>query len=122
MAEATNDSYIAAHSYATLCEFTLILERSQFVYGWMTSWPKTTVHILNCPDTVPETLKPPFITVSPGVDPWTITHHDVLVSTDEFDFLRTQVDDPDTQTTELLAFIDSFTFPSFLSHTPFSLI
>ncbi|KAF8057048.1 hypothetical protein FPV67DRAFT_1456580 [Lyophyllum atratum] len=69
MAEA-NNSYIGALSYPALCRYTLQMERFQFVYGWMTSWPKTTVHILNSPDTVPNTLHFPLITNIPGTDPW----------------------------------------------------
>jgi hypothetical protein len=57
MAEATDDSYIAALTFPALQRFTLAMERFQFLYGWLTSWEKTTLHILNSPDTRRDTAK-----------------------------------------------------------------
>lgn len=98
------------------------MERFQFVYGWLTSWEKTTAHILNYPGDVPKSISLPSITNSPGVDPWTITEHEVSVSSNEFNFLRAQVDDPGARVLELFALVDAFVFPSFSLRTPFSLL
>ena len=122
MAEATDDSYIAALTFPALQRFTLAMERFQFLYGWLTSWEKTTLHILNSPDTPPKTLPLQSITNIQGADPWTIMEHEVPVSTNEFNFLRTQVDDPKTRFLELMDIIDSFSFPAFSFHTPFTLL
>ncbi|KAF8149798.1 hypothetical protein B0H34DRAFT_678763 [Crassisporium funariophilum] len=122
MAEATDDSYIGALSYSVLYRYTLQMERFQFVYGWMTLWAKTTAHILNSPDATPRSLRLPSITNVPGVDPWTVFYHDIPTSSNEFNFLRTQVDDPTARAVELKSVIDSFTFPSFSRRTPFSLV
>jgi hypothetical protein len=69
MAEATDDSYVAALSFPALQHFTLAMERFQFLYGWLTSWEKTTLHILNSPDVPPRTLLLQSITNIPGTDP-----------------------------------------------------
>ncbi|KAF5380096.1 hypothetical protein D9615_006221 [Tricholomella constricta] len=122
MAEATDDSYIGALSISALRRFTLEMERFQFVYGWLTSWEKTTVHILNDTNSIPDYISLPSITNSPGIDPWVVTEHKVSVSSNEFNFLRAQVDDPRSRFLELFAFIESFVFPSFMSRTPFSLL
>jgi hypothetical protein len=122
MAEATNDSYIATLTFPALQHFTLAMEHFQFIYGWLTSWEKTTLHILNSPDPPPKTLPLQSITNALGIDPWMITLHQVPVSTNEFNFLCTQVDDPKTCYLELVNVIDSFTFPAFSFHTPFKLL
>ncbi|KAF5374645.1 hypothetical protein D9615_009023 [Tricholomella constricta] len=122
MAEATDDSYIGALSVSALRRFTLEMERFQFVYGWLTSWEKTTVHILNDTGSILDHISLPSITNSPGVDPWVVTEHEVPVSSNEFNFLRAQVDDPRSRFLELFAFIESFVFPRFMSRTPFALL
>lgn len=122
MTEATDDSYLVALSHGSLRRFTLEMERFQFAYGWLTSWEKTTAHILNPSNQLPPTLSFPSITNEPGVDPWTVSEHEIPVSADEFNFLRTQVDDPKSRYLELLNLIDSFVFPSFVTRTPFTLI
>ena len=122
MAEATDDSYIAALTFSALQRFTLAMERFQFLYGWLTSWEKTTLHILNSSDTTPKNLPLLSITNTQGIDPWTISEHEVPVSTNEFNFLRTQVDDPNTRYLELVDIIDSFSFPAFSFRTPFTLL
>ena len=122
MAEATDDSYIAALTFPALRRFTLAMEHFQFVYGWLTSWEKTTLHILNCPDIPPKSLLLQSITNVPGSDPWMITEHEVPVSTNESNFLRAQVDDPRTCYLELVDIIDSFSFPAFYFQSPFTLL
>jgi len=122
MAKATNDSYIAALTFPALQCFTLAMECFQFLYGWLTSWEKTTLHILNCLDTLLKTLPLLSITNIQDVDPCTITQHEVPVSTNEFNFLCTQVNDPKTRYLELIDIIDSFLFPAFSFHTPFTLL
>ncbi|KAG6852626.1 hypothetical protein C0991_010345 [Blastosporella zonata] len=122
MAEATDDSYIAALSIPALRRFTLTMERFQFVYGWLTSWPKTTLHALNARDGLSGTIAMQTITNIPGIDPWTISERQVPVSVNEFNFLRTQVDDPKTRYEELVDFIDKFSFPTFSFRIPFTLV
>ncbi|KAG6898794.1 hypothetical protein C0993_004162 [Termitomyces sp. T159_Od127] len=122
MTEATDDSYLVAKTHEALCRFTLKMERFQFSYGWLTSWAKTSAHVINSPDPPPKTLLFPSVTNETGIDPWTVTEHRVPVLADEFSFLRTQVDDPKTRYTELRDIIDSFGFPNFSIHTPFTLI
>jgi hypothetical protein len=56
MAEATDNSYIAALTFPALQHFMLAMEHFQFPYGWLTSQEKTTLHILNCLDTPLKTL------------------------------------------------------------------
>jgi hypothetical protein len=51
-----------------------------------------------------------------------ITEHEVPVSTNEFNFLRAQVDDPRTRYLELVDIIDSFSFPAFSFRSPFTLL
>jgi hypothetical protein len=51
-----------------------------------------------------------------------ITEHEVPVSTNEFNFLWAQVDDPKNRYLELVDIIDSFSFPAFSIRTPLTLI
>lgn len=122
MTEATDDSYLVALSHESLHQFTLEMERFQLAYGWLTSWEKTTAHVLYPSDPLPPTLSFPSITNEPGIDLWTVSEHEVPVSADEFSFLRTQVDDPRSRYLELLNIIDSFVFPSFTTRIPFTLV
>ncbi|KAF8164064.1 hypothetical protein BJ912DRAFT_1035130 [Pholiota molesta] len=46
MVEATDDSYIFSKSIESLRNNTLIMERFQFAYGWMTNWAKSNAYIL----------------------------------------------------------------------------
>jgi len=117
MAEATNNSYIVSLTFSGLQHFMLAMECFQFIYGWLTLWEKTTLHILNSPNAPPKTVPLQSITNILGTNPWTITEHDVPMSTNEFNFLQTQVDDPKTHYLELVDIIDSFLF-----HTPFTLL
>ncbi|KAF8231583.1 hypothetical protein L208DRAFT_1276393, partial [Tricholoma matsutake] len=87
MAKATDDSYIAALTFSALQRFTLAMERFQFMYGWLTLWEKTTLHVLNSPNVLPKTLPLKSISNVQGIDPWTITEHEVPVSANEFNFL-----------------------------------
>ncbi|KAF8219700.1 hypothetical protein L208DRAFT_1338460, partial [Tricholoma matsutake] len=43
MAEATDNSYIVALTFPALQCFALAMEHFQFLYGWLTSWEKTTL-------------------------------------------------------------------------------
>jgi hypothetical protein len=108
MAEATDDSYIAALTFPALQCFTLAMEHFQFLYGWLTSWQKTTLHILNGPGSLLKTLPLQSITNIPRTDPWVITEHEAPVSTNEFNFLQAQIDDPKNCYLELMDIIDSF--------------
>ncbi|KAF8235277.1 hypothetical protein L208DRAFT_1257842 [Tricholoma matsutake] len=122
MAEATDDSYMAALTFPALQCFMLAMECFQFLYGWLNSWEKMTLHILNSPSVPPKTLPLQSITNIPGTDPWMIMEHEVPVSTNELNFLWAQVDNPKNRYLELVDIIDSFSFPAFSIHTPFTLI
>jgi hypothetical protein len=122
MAEATDDSYIVALTFPALQCFTLAMECFQFIYGWLTLWEKPTLHILNSPGPPLKTLPLQSIINAPGIDPWMITLHQVPVSTNKFNFLCTQVDDPKTRYLKLVDAINSSTFPAFSFHTPFMLL
>jgi hypothetical protein len=122
MAEATDDSYIAALTFPALQHLTLAMEHFQFLYRWLISWEKTTLHILNSPDTPPKTLPLQSITNIQGADPWMIMEHEIPVSTNKFNFLCTQVDNPKTRFLELVDIIDSFSFPAFSFCTAFTLL
>ncbi|KAG6876097.1 hypothetical protein C0993_005551 [Termitomyces sp. T159_Od127] len=122
MTEATDDSYLVAKTHEALRHFTLEMEHFQFSYGWLTSWAKTSAHVINSPDPPPKTLLFPSVTNKTGIDLWTVTEYRIPVLADEFSFLRTQVDDPKTRYTKLQDTINSFVFPNFSIGTPFTLI
>ena len=50
MVEATDDSIIFAKDLETLQKFTLVMERFQFAYGWITSWKKTVAYGICLPE------------------------------------------------------------------------
>ena len=65
MVEATDDSIIFARDLETLQNFTLIMERFQYTYGWITSWKKTVAYGLCLPeDRQPSSVHMPSITIS----------------------------------------------------------
>lgn len=116
--EVTDDGYLVALSH----NISLLKWRFQLAYKWLTSWEKTTAHVLNALNSLPPTLLFPSITNKPEVDLWTGLEHEVPVSTDKFNFLCMQVDNSKSRYYELLNLINSFTFPSFTTQTPFTLI
>ena len=60
MIEATDDSMIFAKDMETLQKFTLIMERFQFAYGWITSWKKMVAYGICLPeDSQPSMIRMP---------------------------------------------------------------
>ena len=62
MVEAMNDPTIFATTLSSLHTLVLSAERFQAAYGWLTSWPKSLLLMLNVRD-------PPASTLVPSVDP-----------------------------------------------------
>ncbi|KAG6884473.1 hypothetical protein C0993_010730 [Termitomyces sp. T159_Od127] len=80
MTEATDDSCLVAKTHNGLQQYTLEMECFQLMYGWLTSWEKTTAHVLNCSGSIPKMLKFPSIMNGPGIDLWMISKHEVSIS------------------------------------------
>ena len=120
MVEAMDDSTIFATSLPSLHTFTLAAERFQAAYGWLTSWPKSLLLLLNVP------TPPPIIPI-PSVDPDNmlsdqIIMRDVSVVTDHMEFLRVATNDPHRQFLRIRDIVDSFQFPLLHCHLPFTLL
>ncbi|KAF5312013.1 hypothetical protein D9619_003843 [Psilocybe cf. subviscida] len=125
MVEATDDSIIFATKVETLQRFTLLMERFQYAYGWLTSWPKTTAYglFLKSEDAKKTRIKMPSI----GMDShgqynandtlW----HEVPIHHGELQFLRAKVDDPTHRFEELRDFVTNFNFPKFAIRLPITL-
>src|SRR5882762_6150301 len=124
MIEATDDSIIFAKDLETLQNFTLVMERFQFAYGWITSWKKTVAYGIGVPENQqPPTVRMPSITQPDNglYDEGKVTWHDVPLRTGEIQFLRVQVDDTAGRFSELQDFIKNFRFPKFNIQTPITL-
>ncbi|KAJ7168160.1 hypothetical protein C8R43DRAFT_833238, partial [Mycena crocata] len=64
----------------------------------------------------------PSITIKPGVDPWTISYHDVPVIRTGLVFLNAKVDDPGVRFNEMKDIIDAFAFPRLTGRLPITLL
>lgn len=94
MIEATDDSYIFARDLPTLRKFTLAMERFQFVYNWMSNWPKCHAYILGSHANDGKTIRLPSVNTDRSKNPMEIVEHNVRLRPGELEFLRTLVDDP----------------------------
>ena len=125
MIEATDDSYVLALDLGTLQLFTLLLERFQYAYGWITSWSKTLAYILNSPipsSDLPSHLRLPSIHPDFPNDLSKILFHHVPVVTDHFDFLRTKSNDSRTRYNQLAEIIQQYPLPRLSSRTPITVL
>ncbi|KAJ7098214.1 hypothetical protein C8R43DRAFT_907686, partial [Mycena crocata] len=121
MVEATDDSFIFAKSISQT--FCLHMERFQFAYGWLTNWGKTFAYILNDVDpATPDKISMPSVTIQPGVDPLTVSYHDVPVIRTGLVFLNAKVDDPGVRFNEMKDIIDVFAFPRLTGRLPITLL
>ena len=123
MVEATDDSIIFATNLETLQKFTLMMERFQYAYGWLTSWKKTVAYGICLTDNHTTTVKIPLITLPEGghYDERSVTWHEVPLRIGEMMFLRAKVDDTASRFAELQDFIKNFRFPKFTIQTPITL-
>ena len=124
MVEATDDSIIFAKDLKTLQDFTLIMERFQYEYGWRTSWKKTVAYSICLPnDEQSPSIQMPSITLPENghYDEEKVTWHEVPLKLGEIQFLRARVDDTASRFVELQDFIQNFRFPKFSIQTPITL-
>ncbi|KAF8953177.1 hypothetical protein BDZ97DRAFT_1873600 [Flammula alnicola] len=124
MVEATDDSYIFSKSIESLRANTLIMERFQYAYGWLTQWTKSNAYLL-APEqgkTYPDTITFESVSVGQGVNPLAITKHTIALIKDDMDFLRTKVDNPTARFNELKQFIDEFQFPTVIGRLPITIL
>lgn len=124
MVEATDDSFIFARSLPCLQKCTLAMERFQFAYGWLTQWSKSRAYAIAAgpSSSLPARVSFDSVSTEPGEDPLTIKTHTIDLRCDELDFLRTQVDDPNSRFEELKDFVESFQFPWVMGRLPLTLI
>jgi hypothetical protein len=122
MVEATDDSYIFARTIPALRRSVLAMEHFQYAYGWQTQWSKSLAYVLEPSITPPDSLDFDTVTISPNINPLTISTRTVTLRSNELDFLRARVDDPSARYEELKSFIDDFTFPKFIRRPPITLI
>ena len=125
MVEATDDSIIFARDLKTLQMFTLIMERFQYAYGWLTSWKKTVAYGICLPENQqPGMIQMPSITSTSQdghYDETKVTWHEVPLRIGEIQFLRAKVDDTASRFEELQNFVKNFRFPRFSIQTPLTL-
>ncbi|KAJ7912039.1 hypothetical protein B0H13DRAFT_2232591 [Mycena leptocephala] len=122
MVEATDDSYIFAHTIPALRRNVLAMEHFQYAYGWQTQWSKSLAYVLEPSGPPPDSLVFDTVTIAPNIDPLTVSTRTVTLRSNELDFLRAKVDDPSSRYDELKSFIDDFTFPKFIRRLPITLI
>jgi hypothetical protein len=122
MVEATDDSYLFSRSLPSLRRNTLAMERFQYAYGWVTQWSKSMACLLSATGDHPSTISLPSVTVERGVNPLTVTEHEIPLIRDELEFLRAKVDNPMARYEELRDFIETFQFPRVFGRLPITLI
>jgi len=122
MVEATDDSFLFSKSLQSLRRNTLVMERFQFAYGWMTQWSKSMACLLSGIGDHLNMISLPLVTVERGANPLTVTEHEVPLTRDELEFLRAKVDNLTARFKELKNFIDTFQFPCVLGRLPITLI
>nr|VWO97891.1 Cytochrome P450 3A13 [Ganoderma boninense] len=117
LVEAMDDSVIIAPSLPASQAAGLHVERFQAAYGWETNWSKSLLAILHA-DPVPSTL--PMPSVDPNdPDSGRVIYHTITVTTSHCEFLRVQINDPETQYQRIRAIITNFSFPVMHTRLPF---
>ena len=122
MVEATDDTYIFSKSLPSLIRSTLVMERFQYAYGWLTQWSKSRAYVLVGPKDHPNHAEFHSVSTEPNTDPLLITKHRVELVANELDFLRTKINDPTSRFDELKAFIETFRFPTIIGRLPITLL
>src|SRR5258708_26749158 len=74
MVEATDDLLLFAPSLSSLQAMCLCMEQFQFAYGWLTSWEKSELVILNTTSTQTHSISMPMVDASPCPSPSTTQH------------------------------------------------
>ena len=120
MVEAMDDSTIFATTLPCLRTLALSAERFQAAYGWLTSWSKSLLLMLNVP-------QPPTLTMIPSVDPTDVASGAVIsqpvtVVTSHMEFLRVATNDPHQQFLRIRDLVDSFDFPQLYRRLPLTLL
>ena len=120
MVEAMDDSCIFATSLDALHSLVLSAERFQAAYGWLTSWPKSLLLLLNH-------TNPPAVASLPSIDPDDpasnhVVMQQVAVVTDHMEFLRVPTNDPARHFQRVRDIVDSFEFPILYRPLPFTLL
>jgi hypothetical protein len=124
MVEATDDTYIFSRTIESLQQNTLVMERFQYAYGWLTNWSKSNAYLIT-PEAgkqYPDNITFQSVSVGRGVDPLVETEHTISLIKDDLDFLRTKVDNPSARFNELKDFIEAFQFPKVIGRLPITLI
>lgn len=124
MVEATDDSYIFSKSIESLRENTLIMERFQYAYGWLTQWSKSNAYILSPdPDTTYlDTITFDSVSSENGTDPLIVTQKTIALIKDDMDFLRMKVDNPSARFTEMKQIVEDFQFPTVIGQLPLTVL
>ncbi|KAI0351676.1 hypothetical protein OH77DRAFT_1410697, partial [Trametes cingulata] len=116
MVEAMDDSILLMPTLASLQSAALHADRFQATYGWETNWSKSLLYVTQS-HAAPATATMPAVNPTDPDSP-NVTFHPVPVTTDFFDFLRVQVNDPDAQRDKIRHLISTFSFPHLPTRLP----
>ncbi|KAI0361274.1 hypothetical protein OH77DRAFT_1391885 [Trametes cingulata] len=116
MVEAMDDSILLMPTLTALQTAALHADRFQATYGWETNWSKSLLYATQAP-TTSGTVPIPSVDPSDPDSP-NLTNNPVPITTDFFDFLRVQVNDPDTQYDKIRQIISNFSFPHLPTRLP----
>ncbi|PPQ73488.1 hypothetical protein CVT24_007817 [Panaeolus cyanescens] len=109
--EAMDDTLMINTNLQLLKENALKADRFQSTYGWETSWPKSTLYLLNVPHwPSSEDLKMPSVDYTDPESSITFWHALPTVS-DFITFLRVPINQPSHQFERLKGIIENFQFP-----------
>nr|VWP02165.1 Trihydroxynaphthalene reductase (EC (T3HN reductase) [Ganoderma boninense] len=118
--EAMDDSVIIAPTLPASQAAGLHVERFQAAYGWETNWQKSLLAVLHA-GPVPLTL--PMPSVEPNdPDSGHLIYHSIAVTASHCEFLRVQINDPQTQYQKIRAIITNFSFPVMHTRLPFTAV
>ncbi|RDX46496.1 hypothetical protein OH76DRAFT_1558338 [Lentinus brumalis] len=113
MVEAMDDSILLMPSLKAVYTSALHADRFQAAYGWETNWSKSLLYATQAGE-LPATIAMPSVDPA-DPDSNAIAHYPVAVTTDFFDFLRVQINDPTAQSEKILS---DFPYPPYLSYQP----
>ncbi|PPQ63162.1 hypothetical protein CVT24_005802 [Panaeolus cyanescens] len=109
--EAMDDTLMMTTNLDLLKTCALRADRFQATYGWETSWPKSTLYLLNHNMShSPDELRMPSVNYS---DPESseVFWHSLPVVSDFITFLRVPINQPALQFERIKSIIDNFQFP-----------
>ncbi|KAI0369227.1 hypothetical protein BV20DRAFT_1053297 [Pilatotrama ljubarskyi] len=118
MVEAMDDSILLMPSLTALRTAALHADHFQAAYGWETNWAKSLLYTTQPPPSFGSNT-----TTMPSVDPTNpdsphTTLHPVPITTNFFEFLRIQINDPNAQYEKIRHIISHFSFPNLPTRLP----